>query len=256
METVAFEVENHVAWVTLDRPDRLNAFNDQMNRDIIAAIKRAEKDDDIRAVVITGAGRAFCSGEDLSGVQEDANFGDILRKRYNPMVQRLAKFEKPLIAAVNGTAAGAGMSLALACDFRLASEKASFIEAFIHVGLVPDSGNLYYLPRLVGYAKALELAVLGEKVSAEEALNLGLVTKVLPHDDYNASVQAFAEKLAGMPTKAIGLIKRYMRQSFETNLDQMLENEAFAQRTAGQTADHQAGIQAFLSKSKPAFTGK
>lgn len=256
METVTYEVKNHVAWVTLNRPDKLNAFNEQMNKEIIESLKKAERDDMIRAVVITGAGRAFCSGEDLGGVQEDTHFGDVLRERYNPMMQQLAKFEKPVIAAVNGTAAGAGMSLALACDFRLASEKASFIEAFIHVGLVPDSGNLYYLPRLVGYAKALELAVLGEKVTAEEAQNLGLVTKTFPQDDFETSVQAFAERLASMPTKAIGLIKRYMRQSFETSLDHMLENEAYAQRTASLTDDHQAGIQSFLSKSKPEFTGK
>jgi 2-(1,2-epoxy-1,2-dihydrophenyl)acetyl-CoA isomerase len=240
----------------LNRPEKMNAFNALMNKEIINALKEAGRNDEVRAVVITGEGRAFCSGEDLSGVHDDLNHADEIRKRYNPMVQQLAKLEKPVIAAVNGAAAGAGMSLALACDFRIASEKASFIEAFIHVGLVPDSGSLYYLPRIVGYAKALELAVLGEKVTAEEAKSLGLVTQVFPVDAFEEETAAFAERMAVLPTKAIGLIKRYMRQSFENTLDQTLENEAFAQRTAGLTQDHKEGIEAFLEKRKPGFTGK
>lgn len=255
-ETISFEAQNGVARLTLNRPDKLNAFTPQMNAEITKALKEASRNDEIRCVLVTGAGRAFCSGEDLSGVGTDMDHGEVLRTRYNPMVRQLAALEKPVVAAVNGVAAGAGLSLALACDFRLASEKASFVEAFIHVGLVPDSGNLYYLPRLIGQAKAMELAVLGEKISAHEAKELGLVTKVISMDDWEQEVTAFAERLASMPTKAIGLIKRYLKQSWHSSLDEMLEKEACAQRIAGLTHDHREGVKAFMEKRRPEFTGK
>ncbi|WP_097158402.1 enoyl-CoA hydratase-related protein [Bacillus oleivorans] len=255
-ETIQLEERENVLWLTLNRPDKLNAFNEQMNREVMKAIKEAGKNPEIRAVVITGAGRAFCSGQDLSDVRADSDFGEILRTRYNPMIQAIAGLEKPVIAAINGVAAGAGMSLALACDFRIASEKASFVEAFIHVGLVPDSGNLYYLPRIVGLAKAIELAVLGEKISAEQAKEFGLVTEVASHEGFEQTVEAFAIRLAQMPTKAIGLIKRYLQVSFDETLDGMLEKEAYAQQIAGHSSDHKEGVQAFLEKRKPVFSGK
>ncbi len=254
-ETIKFDVNDQVAWLMLNRPDKLNAFTEQMNKEITEALKNAARDPEIRCIVITGEGRAFCAGEDLGGIGEETNHGEILRKRYNPMVKQLAEIEKPVIAAVNGVAAGAGMSLALACDFRLASEKASFVEAFIHIGLIPDSGNLYYLPRLVGQAKALELAILGEKISAEEAKNIGLVTKVITEEDWQTEVTAFAKKLAQMPTKAIGLIKRYLNEGWKLTLDEMLEKEANGQRVAGLTNDHKEGVAAFLGKRRPVFTG-
>ncbi|MCM3666432.1 enoyl-CoA hydratase-related protein [Mesobacillus subterraneus] len=255
-ETVLYEVRNQVAYITLNRPDKLNAFTEQLNKEIQTAIKNASRDKEVRALVITGAGRAFCSGEDLAGVSDDMDHGEVLRKRYNPMLLELDRCEKPVIAAVNGVAAGAGMSLALACDFRVASEKASFVEAFIHVGLVPDAGNLYYLPRIIGHAKAMELAVFGEKVPAEKARELGLVTEVIPMDKWDEKVAAFAERLANMPTKAIGLIKRNLKASWHSNLEDYLERDAQSQRIAGQTADHKEGVQSFMEKRRPVFKGK
>lgn len=255
-ETVLYEVRNQVAYITLNRPDKLNAFTQQLNKELQLAIKNASRDKSVRALVITGAGRAFCSGEDLSGVTEDMDHGEVLRKRYNPMLHELDRCEKPVIAAVNGVAAGAGMSLALACDLRIASEKASFVEAFIHVGLVPDAGNLYYLPRLIGHAKAMELAVFGEKVPAEKAKELGLVTEVIRLEEWDEKVAAFAERLANMPTKAIGLIKRSLKASWHSNLEEFLEKDAQSQRIAGQTADHKEGVLAFREKRKAVFKGE
>jgi 2-(1,2-epoxy-1,2-dihydrophenyl)acetyl-CoA isomerase len=249
-------VQNNVAWLTLNRPDKLNAFTEQMNKEITNALKQAAKDDKVRCLVITGAGRAFCSGEDLGGVTEEMNHGEVLRTRYAPMMKALYYLEKPVVAAVNGVAAGAGMSLALACDFRLVSEKASFVEAFIHVGLIPDAGNLYYLPRLIGHAKALELAVLGEKISAQKAAELGLATAVVSEAAWEEEVQRFAERLAAMPTKAIGLIKRLLRESWHCTLEEYLEKEAYGQRIAGLTQDHREGIRAFFEKRKAVFQGK
>lgn len=255
-ETIQYEIKNRTAWITLNRPDKLNAFTEQMNKEITRAVKDVKRDEAVRCLVITGSGRAFSAGEDLGGLEDDTDYANILRNRYHPMLQELATLEKPVVAAVNGTAAGAGMSLALACDFRLVSEKASFIEAFIHIGLVPDCGNLYYLPRLVGQAKALELAILGEKVPAQEAKQLGLATKVFSEEEFLEQVTTFADQIADKPTKAIGLIKRYIQESWELSLDQLLEKEAYAQQAAGNTADHQEGVEAFLNKRKPVFNGR
>jgi 2-(1,2-epoxy-1,2-dihydrophenyl)acetyl-CoA isomerase len=254
-ETINFEVKNNVGWLTLNRPDKLNAFNDQMRKEVTKAVKETSKNNEIRCLVISSEGRAFCSGQDLSDIKEDADHGELLRNGYNPMVEQLYQLEKPVIAAVNGVAAGAGMSLAIACDFRLAHEKASFIAAFIHVGLVPDTGQLYTLPRIVGHAKAFELAVLGEKISAQEAMELGLVTKLISDDRWQEEVALFAERLAIMPTKAIGLIKRYLNESWNASFEQMLENEANGQRVAGLTDDHKEGVLAFIEKRKPQFRG-
>lgn len=255
-ETVLYKVQNGAAYITLSRPDKLNAFTEQMNKEIQTALKNASRDKDVRAIVITGAGRAFCAGEDLGGLSDELDHGEVLRQRYNPMLLELDRCEKPVIAAVNGVAAGAGMSLALACDFRLASDKASFVEAFIHIGLVPDAGNLYHLPRIIGHAKAMELAVLGEKLPASKAKELGLVTEVYSADEWEGSVSAFADKLAAMPTKAIGLIKRSLKASWHSSLGDFLERDAQSQRIAGQTSDHREGVQSFLEKRKPVFSGE
>ena len=254
-ETINYETKNEVGWITLNRPNKLNAFTSQMNQEVIQALKVAKQDDAVRAIVITGEGKAFCSGEDLSGLSADADHKDMIISRYKPMMVALAKIEKPTIAAVNGAAAGAGFSLALGCDFRIASEKSFFIQAFINIGLIPDSGSLYYLPRIIGMAKALELTILGEKVTANDALHYGLVTKVVSPESLIEETQVFAERLAVMPTKAIGLIKRYMQQSFETPLEQMLELEAYGQKVAGSTDDYKEGVQAFFEKRKPVYRG-
>jgi 2-(1,2-epoxy-1,2-dihydrophenyl)acetyl-CoA isomerase len=255
-ETIRYDVSDGVAWVYLNRPDKLNAFIAQMNREIKDSVKKASFDDDVRCIVITGEGRAFCSGQDLSEVDENMNHGQVLREHYGPMIKQIRNCEKPIIAAVNGVAAGAGFSLALACDFRLVSEKASFINAFIHVGLIPDSGNLYYLSQLVGLAKAAELAILGEKVSAEDAVTMGLATRKIPMDTWNEDVSVFAARLAAMPTKAIGIIKRSLKATTSMSFDDYLEQEAQGQRLAGLTIDHREGVTAFMEKRKPVYSGQ
>ncbi|QFT89234.1 1,2-epoxyphenylacetyl-CoA isomerase [Bacillus sp. THAF10] len=255
-ETIRVELKNNVAWIIMNRPDKLNAFTEQMNKEIAKALKQANSDSETRAVVITGEGRAFSSGQDLAEVDENMDHGEVLRTRYGPMMKALATCEKPVIAAVNGVAAGAGFSLALACDFRLVSEKASFVQAFIHVGLVPDSGNLYFLPKLIGNAKALELAVFGEKVKADEAKELGLATKVFSMDEWESEVSRFAERIASMPTQAIALIKRSISAGWNMNYDDYLEHEAYCQRIAGLSIDHKEGVTSFIEKRKPAFQGK
>lgn len=253
--TILYERKESVAWITLNRPEKLNSFNKEMHDELLQALKSAEEDPNARAIVLTGAGRAFSAGQDLAEVNESIDYGELLRSRYNPIIQKMAEIAKPIIAAVNGTAAGAGFSLALASDFRLVSDKASFLNAFIHIGLVPDSGNTYYLPRMVGHAKALELMLLGEKVDAEQANQLGIVTKLIAEHEWEKEVSAFAVKLASMPTAAIGLIKQNVMMSWDSTLEEVLEGEARTQKLAGASEDHHEGVRAFMEKRKPQFKG-
>jgi 2-(1,2-epoxy-1,2-dihydrophenyl)acetyl-CoA isomerase len=215
--------------------------------------------------VLTGAGKAFCSGQDLNEIRGkydnippggDLDFGSHLRTRFNPIVARLRTLEKPVVAAVNGVAAGAGASLAFACDLRLASPAAAFILAFVNVGLIPDSGATMTLVQHVGYSKAAELCFLGEKLSAEEAARHGLVNRVVPAEELAAATGELARRLAAMPTRAIGLMKRALNKAWTATLDEQLEMEAFLQHTAGNTADHREGVLAFVEKRKPRFAGK
>lgn len=257
-ETIIYNLEEGALTITLNRPDVLNAFNSKMGSELLDALKKAERDPAVRAIVLTGAGRAFSSGEDLKARQAEGvvGFGSTLRDRYNPIVLKMRNMEKPIVGAINGVAAGAGLSLALACDLRIASEKASFIHVFVRVGLVPDAGSSFYLPRLVGLPKAAEMAFLGDSVTAQEALQSGLVNRVVPPEELEAAVKELSGRLAKSPTKAIGLAKRAMNRAMSMDLEQVLDYEVYNQEIAGGTADHKEGMAAFLEKRQADFTGK
>ncbi|KIL47463.1 enoyl-CoA hydratase-related protein [Jeotgalibacillus campisalis] len=255
-ETIFYEVREGVAKITLNRKDKLNAFTESMHKELMIALKEAAKDQAVRCLIITGSGKAFSAGEDLDGVTEEMDHGEVIRSRYMPIMLELASFKKPVIAAINGAAAGSGFSLALACDFRLMHEKAKFVQAFIHVGLIPDSANLFYLPKLIGHARAMELAVLGEKITAQEAKEFGLVNRVIEDGNWEQEVADFAAKLSNKPTKAIGLIKQLLQKSWENDLPQFLLEESYSQRIAGLSTDHQEGLLAFKEKRTPSFKGE
>jgi 2-(1,2-epoxy-1,2-dihydrophenyl)acetyl-CoA isomerase len=259
-DTILYAVDGGVATVTLNRPDKLNAFTDEMLDALDAALKSAERDAAVRAIVITGAGRGFSAGQDLASVREreaggGMSFREHLDVKYNPIIRRIRSMEKPIIAAVNGVAAGAGASLALACDIRVCAETASFVQAFVGVGLVPDNGSTWFLPRMIGFPRAFELAATGQKLSAGDALALGLVNRVVAADSLADVAGDLAIKLAAAPTKAIGLTKRAMNRALLTSLDEALDYEAQLQEIAGHTADHREGVTAFLEKRPPRFTG-
>lgn len=262
-EFLLYELDkNGVLTMTLNRPDSLNSFNDEMSFELQKALKDAEKDKAVRCIVLTGAGRAFSAGQDLKSrsVQSSngavPHLGESIEKRYAPIISKLRNMEKPVIAMVNGVAAGAGASIAFACDLRLASEKASFLQAFVKVGLVPDSGACWLLPRLCGLGKAMELAMTGEKISAEEALRLGLVNHVYPEGELAAKTQELATQLAKGPTKAVGLIKRAFNRAMTMDLDTYLAYESQTQEIAGRTDDYKEGVAAFVEKREALFTGK
>jgi len=258
LSTVLTALEGGVLTLTLNRPEVLNALNEQLTADLHDGLRFAERTPEVRCVVLTGAGRGFCSGQDLRERTggEAVSYGDSLRRRYSPVILRMRTMEKPVIAAVNGVAAGAGCNLALAADLRIASERASFIEVFSRVGLVPDSGGTFTLPRLVGLGKALELAFTADPVDAHEALRLGLVNRVVPHDELMAHTLALATRLAQGPTRAFGLTKRAFNYALTASLEATLEYEAHLQEIAGRTADHREGVAAFLEKRQPRFEGR
>lgn len=257
-EYIRFEAAGGVATITLNRPDVYNALNDAITYELQDALKKVAKDDSIRVLVLTGAGKAFCAGQDLKAVsgQEKRSFLESLHKRYNPIISAMRSLPKPIICRLNGVAAGAGCSLALACDMIIAAEEATLIEVFINIGLVPDSGSSWFLPRLVGSAKAFELCTMGSKVKASEALQLGLVNRVAKADKLDAVVKEYTDYFSQAPTKSIGLIKRMLAKSATATLDEMLEFEAWCQEIAGTSSDYKEGVTAFLEKRKPVFTGK
>lgn len=258
-ETIRYELDQGVLTITLNRPDVLNALNDQMAKDLLAALKQAGRDDQVRALIITGAGRGFCAGQDLKSISDQAgprSIGEHLRKTWNPIVLGIRQLEKPVIAAVNGVAAGAGLSLALACDLRVASDQAGFIEVFARVGLVPDAGSSFLLPRLIGLGRAFEMCYTTDPISAETALQWGLVNRVVPAADLLAEARALAERLAQGPTKAYGLTKRALYHALDQDLEAALAYEASLQRIAQLTDDHREGVAAFLEKRAPSFRGR
>jgi 2-(1,2-epoxy-1,2-dihydrophenyl)acetyl-CoA isomerase len=256
-ETIILDIQEGVAQLTLNRPDVFNAFNEQMSADVIDALKKVAKDKSIRVLVITGAGKAFCSGQDLKSIAgTKRSLSESIHKRYNPMIKAIRNLSVPVICRLNGVAAGAGCSLALACDIIVAAENASLIEVFVNVGLVLDSGSSYFLPRLVGSARAFELSTMGNKVSAKQAYDWGMINKVVTADELDNAVADYTNYYAKAPTKAIGLMKKMLNLSFHSDLDTMLAYEAHCQEIAGRSEDYKEGVQAFVEKRKPAFTGK
>ncbi|MCB9437628.1 MAG: enoyl-CoA hydratase/isomerase family protein [Anaerolineales bacterium] len=260
-QTLLVDITEGVATITFNRPDKYNAFNDTQIIETTKAFKDASRDPQVRAIVLTGAGKAFCSGQDLSDVGERSiTFLEHLREKYNPLVMQMRTLEKPIIAAINGAAAGAGLSIALACDLRVISTKATLVfAAFSRIGLVPDNGLTYYLPRLVGHAKAFELMTLADaqnRITAEQSVALNLCTQAVEPDQLMEVVREMAVKLAKLPTRAIGMTKRMLNQSWDSNLAEMLDLEAQMQEAASRTADAQEGVMAFLEKREPHFTGQ
>ena len=252
-----FESKDGIATICLNRPEVYNALNDELTFEIQDALKVCARDAEVRVVVLTGEGKAFCSGQDLkaSSVVENKSFADSLHKRYNPIIKLMRDMPKPIIARLNGVAAGAGCSLALACDYIVAAEEATLIEVFINIGLVPDSGSSLFLPRLVGYTKAFELATMGTRLKAKEAHNLGIVNKVVPLDDLDSVLEEVVEYYSQAPTKAIGMIKKMLDKAYTSGLSDALEYEAYCQEIAGRSNDYKEGVNAFLEKRKPEFKG-
>lgn len=257
-QTIFYSVNDGVATIRLNRPHTLNAFTDAMIRETTAAFKQAERDQSVRCIILTGTGRGFSSGQDLGDTQAreaDETIGDHLRHTYHRLIKQMTRLEKPIIGMINGIAAGAGCGVALACDLRIASDKASFMLAFSKIGLVPDSGTNWFLPRLIGYSRAYEMAITADKLPAAKALEWGLVNEVVPHEQLEEVTLAWANRFANGATKAYGLAKRAMYKSVGMSLDQALEYEAQLQDIAGNTADFKEGVTAFLEKRKPEYKG-
>ncbi len=258
MSTILSTVENNVAYLKLNRPDKFNSFNREMALALQQELDHCAADENIRAIYITGEGKAFCAGQDLGeAVDPDGpELRTIVRDHYNPVIERLRAIEKPVVAAVNGVAAGAGANIALACDIVVAKESASFIQAFSKIGLIPDSGGTYFLPRLIGFQKASALMMLGDKVSAAEADRMGMIYKYFTDDAFDSESKKIAENLAKMPTKALGFTKVTLNKSATNTLTQQLSAEEEYQFLSGKTDDFNEGIAAFLEKRAPVFKGK
>ena len=257
--SIQLRIENKVAYITLNRPEVFNSFNREMALSLQSIMDDCESNNEVRALVLTGNGKAFCAGQDLKEVTDpelNPGFKKILEEHYNPIITRIRAIKKPVIAAVNGVAAGAGANIALACDIVVAHEKVSFIQAFSLIGLVPDSAGTFFLPRLIGFQKASALAMLGDKVSAEEADRLGMIYKVVPLERFEEEITQLAGKLAHMPTKALGLIKELFNQSMTNTLEDQLALESKLQIEAAQSEDYAEGVAAFIEKRKPEFKGR
>ena len=261
-ETILFEKNSGVATIALNRPKVLNAFNGALHEEMHAALGEAAADDDVRCIVLRGEGKGFSAGADLAdAIESDGNpdgpdLGEYLRKTYGRLITRMVGIEKPIVAALHGPVYGAGLGLALACDLRLAADSAKFSVAFIKIGLIPDAGVTFFLPRLVGLGRAMHMSMLGEALDADEAHRVGLVNKVVPDESLEEETAALAGRLAGLPTLALGRIKQTLHKSFEADLAAALEAEAVGQTFCGYTRDHKEGIAAFFEKRDPTFTGR
>ncbi|MBS1772661.1 MAG: enoyl-CoA hydratase/isomerase family protein [Bacteroidetes bacterium] len=256
--TILFTKENGIGFITLNRPDKFNSFNREMAMAFQEALDDCENDEAIRCIYITGNGKAFCAGQDLAEAMDPQGpeLETIVREHYNPIILRLRKIEKPIVGAINGVAAGAGANMALACDVVLATKSASFIQAFSKIALIPDSGGTHTLPRLVGLQRASALMMLGDKVSADDAVAMGMIYKAFADESFEAETKQVASTLAQMPTKGIGLTKRLLNETFNNTLVEQLDREKEVQVEAGKGEDFKEGVNAFLEKRKPLFTGK
>ena len=259
-EHLLYETDQGVATITLNRPDVLNSFNRAMAAELRQALAHAGADAQVRALLLTGAGRAFCAGQDLAEAMPKEgpapDLGDIVARGYNPIVRTIRQLDKPVVCAVNGVAAGAGANLAFACDFVLASSDAAFIQSFSKIGLVPDTGGTFFLPRLVGMARATALMMLADKVTAADAVSIGLILRAVDAPKLLEEATALARQLATRPTRGLGLIKRALNASATNGLDEQLALEAQLQAEAGSTADYREGVKAFLEKRAPVFIGR
>lgn len=258
MNTILFQIENGVAFITLNRPEKFNSFNREMALALQKYLDDCEINETVRCIYITGAGKAFCAGQDLAEAMDPqgVSLEKIVEEHYNPIIQKIRKIEKPVIAAVNGVAAGAGANIALACDIILATESASFIQAFSKIGLIPDSGGTYFLPRLIGMQRAAALMMTGDKVFAKDAENMGMIYKFFADDVFETESKKLAMQLAQMPTKGIGLTKKLLNETYNHSLEEQLLHEKQMQVEAGATHDFKEGVTAFLEKRKPEFKGK
>ena len=259
-ETIIFDVEAGAARLTLNRPDRLNSFNVQMHEEVADALRRVEAEG-VRALLLTGAGRGFCAGQDLSDRAvspggQAVDLGESVEKRYNPLIRKLATMPLPVVCAVNGVAAGAGANIAFACDIVLAARSAKFIQSFANIGLVPDSGGTWILPRIAGQARALGMALTGEPIPAEKAESWGLIWKCVDDEALAGDAWALTQKLAAGPTRGLAATKKAIRGAWFNTLDEELDNERDLMRELGRSADYQEGVAAFMEKRKPSFTGK
>ncbi|WP_324675138.1 enoyl-CoA hydratase-related protein [Hymenobacter sp. GOD-10R] len=256
--SLLFSLDAGVATVRLNRPDVFNSVNKPLALAFQQHLRECQQDTSVRAVVLTGTGKAFCAGQDLAEITgpDSPEVTEIVEKHYNPIIKLIRELEKPVVAAVNGVAAGAGANIALACDIVVAKESASFIQAFSKIGLIPDSGGTYFLPRLVGMQRASALMLTGDKVSAAEALQMGMIYKVFADEAFDGEVAALARKLAAMPTKGLAYTKQLLNGTFSNDLEQQLRAEGDYQLRAGHTADYREGVAAFLEKRQPTFTGQ
>ena len=255
---IKYEVIDQVAKITLNRPDKYHSFIREMALDLQEKLDICNEDNNVRAIIITAEGKAFCAGQDLSEATDPngPNLSKIIQEHYNPIIRKIRNIEKPVIAAVNGVAAGAGASLALCCDIVIASENASFIQAFSKIGLIPDSGGTFFLPRLIGMQRAAALMMTAEPISAKDAVNMGMIYKVFSNNNFENESWKLAINLAKMPTKGLGLTKRLLNASYSNNLEEQLQMEEQCQIIAGNTKDFNEGVISFLEKRKPKFTGK